>query len=204
MRRTIDVPDNVLLQFAPRGSYRVENFVEWLEHDLSEAPGPEDCDCITYDYYAPHLHETVSETIESKGHCHLVKGGGCTPFIATLDTHYHAPMDKEYRKAETSDSMMQLRRSRKIPVFSKQTVLNRANDSWALVRHHSLSYISWKNNAITNALDGSEDHLISALVLPFWQELGMPEVRAQLIHEIEAAETCMFLGFPCCVFGPGI
>ena len=45
----------------------------------------------------------------------------------------------------------------------------------------------WVAAGITNALDGSEDHHLSRMVLPFWAELEMDTARKQLIAEIEDA-----------------
>jgi hypothetical protein len=133
------------------------------------------------DYYAPHLADEVKELIASKGHCDLVKGGGTTPWVAVLDTHYHALVDREYRQAEQNDMLVQLRRSRRLPVSSRQAVLYRANDSWQLLNHERLAEKSWKNDGICNALDGTEDHLIRRQCMPFWIELRMHEIRQQLI-----------------------
>jgi hypothetical protein len=136
--RDLDVPPNVTVQFAPKGSYRLEQWVEWLEKDLGHADAEEFCECVVYDYYAPHLDPAAHEVITSRGHCHLAIGGGCTPWAATLDTHYHAGMEGHYRRAETHDATVQLRRSHRIPVYSRQTVLYRANDAWRMLDHESL------------------------------------------------------------------
>ncbi len=42
IRADLTVPPDVLLQFAPKGSYRMENVVEFLNWDLGEADGDGD------------------------------------------------------------------------------------------------------------------------------------------------------------------
>ncbi|CAE7839860.1 pip, partial [Symbiodinium microadriaticum] len=67
-----------------------------------------------------------------------------------------------------------------------ETVLSRAVDSRRQVQHDRVSE-GWVAAGIANALDGSEDRLLSHVVLPFWAELQMDMARLQLIAEIEDA-----------------
>ena len=136
------------------------------------------------DASAPHLHPLMKEAITKKGHVHFPLGGGSTPWLATNDTHAHAPYEKDYEDAEVADNMAQLRRSRRVPSTSRQRVLERAHGSWIRgVNHERIATQAFKENALSNTLDGSEDHLISRRNLVFWHELDMATIRDQLIQK---------------------
>ena len=107
---------------------------------------------------------------QARGHVPLKLGGGSTPFVAVLDTHAHWSYEAAYKDAEVHDSAAQLRRGSVLPCTSRQTVLSRAVDSWRQVQHDRVSE-GWVAAGITNALDGSQDHQVSRVVLPFWAEL---------------------------------
>ena len=147
-------------------------FLRFSRKDCRDTANPgEFCEVVTYDYYGPHLDERVGALIRSKGHAYIVKGGGVTPWQQCLDTHYHALLDREYRIAEQADMQVKLRRSRRLPVSSRQAVTYRSNDSWQLVPHASLGEKSFKSNGITVALSTC---LLFGIVffgcpvLPFW------------------------------------
>ena len=60
-----------------------------------------------------------------------------------------------------------------------------ATTLWALC-DHTQGERSFKRNGLTNALDGTEDHLISRTARVFWCELGMSQVRSQIEAEVDA------------------
>ena len=51
---------------------------------------------------------------------------------------------------------------------------------------HEQGEKSFKRNALNNAMDGSEDHLITRTAKEFWCENNMPDVREQIKLEVEA------------------
>ena len=104
-----------------------------------------------------------------------------------LDTHAHAPLERELRAAEIHDNMIQLRRSRKMPSTSRQTIMERAHHSWGLVPHEAIARKAFKENALSDDLSGSEDHMISRRNKVFWDELDMPKVRDQVLQEVDEA-----------------
>ena len=62
-----DVPEGVLLQLAPKGSFRLPQLLEFLTWDLGAAdPTGDDrpgatAEVILLDWFAPHLHESVDD-----------------------------------------------------------------------------------------------------------------------------------------------
>jgi hypothetical protein len=94
-----DKPDTVLLQFAPKGSYRLEHVLEFLDWDVGLADEPADgsaAEVVCLDWFAPHLDAAVDTLITSRGHVPLKYPGGSTPWVAPPNTHAHAFFDKEY------------------------------------------------------------------------------------------------------------
>ncbi|CAE7467252.1 pip [Symbiodinium sp. CCMP2592] len=188
IKTALDVPNGCLVQCGPKGSYRVEHVLDFLKWDLGKADSNDgsECEVVVLDWFSAHLDPSVDDLIKARGHVPLKLGGGSTPFVAVLDTHAHWSYEAAYKDAEVHDSAAQLRRGSVLPCTSRQTVLSRAVDSWRQVQHDRVSE-GWVAAGITNALDGSDDHLLSRVVLPFWAELQMDTARQQLIAEIEDA-----------------
>ena len=185
------VPEGVLLQLAPKGSFRLEHLLEFLDWDLGDAD-PSDADrpgstaeVVLLDWFAPHLDPRVDALVESRGHAILRIPGGATPWVAPPDTHAHQPYEREYKTMERWDGMQQLRRGAVLPETSRSTVMARAMASWQLVPHERNSVAQFVETGITTALDGTEDSRIRHLCRPFWDELDMPGVREQLRAEIK-------------------
>ncbi|CAJ1382060.1 unnamed protein product [Effrenium voratum] len=188
IKANLDVPSGCLVQTGPKGSYRVEQVLEFLRWDLGAADSTDGscCEVVCLDWFSAHLDPEVDKLIKDLGHVPLKLGGGSTPFVAVLDTHAHWSYESAYRDAETHDAQLQLRRGYALPCTSRQTVLSRAVDCWRQVKHDKVAD-GWLAAGLTNALDGSQDHLISRVCLPFWTELQMDLTRSQLVAEIKDA-----------------
>jgi hypothetical protein len=116
LRREWNLPmDGCSLTFAPKGSYRVEHVVEFLEKDLGAADAPGDgstAEVVLLDWYAAHLVKEVDDTIKGRGHVPMKLPGGSTAHISPPDTHAHRHQEREYRADEQWDALQQLRRGR--------------------------------------------------------------------------------------------
>ncbi len=139
------------------------------------------------DWYAPHLDPSLDAMVHEAGHTILRIGGHLTGLVAVNDTHAHGPMTAVYKKRETLEAFEQLQlRPDRLPSTSRQTVMDRALDSWQAISHGSCSR-GFVSNGIANKLDGSEDALLSLEVQEFWQELDMPRWREVIRDEVRAA-----------------
>ena len=189
-----------LLQGAPKGSYRLSQVLEFLQWVLEPAAASGRMTCVVLDWFAPHLDPSVDAMVHSLGHPVLRIGGGLTGHVQVGDTHAHRPYNNHYRAFEASDATAEMERApHRLPACSKQTVCNRSEDAWALVRHDACAE-GWKHNGITNALSGDEDSKLSSQVLSFWLEIGMPARRAQLLQDVkeavEAGTVATFWDYP--------
>ena len=119
-----------LIQFAPKGSYRFEQVMEFLQWSLARA-APEEATIVFLDWFAPHLHLRIDEFLMEGNNACLRIGGGTTPYMQSGDTRRHGPYTKAYKKLETENAERQLRlRPRSLPSCSRQTVMVRACDAW--------------------------------------------------------------------------
>lgn len=186
MRQGLRVPANVLLQFAPRGSYRLDNVDSFLRWAVPPAASPRDAIVVVLDWYKPHLDSKVAELLHGNNHGLLLIGGGITGDVQVGDTHRHGPYTKRYRERENNESNSALRlRPKSMPVSTRQAVLERAADAWADMTHTGLAR-EWAQNGILNALDGTEDACLRDELYPVWLDLNMPQVRESLRGEIAA------------------
>ena len=193
IRQGLSVPRGVLLQFQERGSYRLEDCLEYLEWilDRSRAVGAasQENRRVVYmcDWFAPHLDESLDDLVHAAGHAILRIGGHLTGLVQVEDTHAHAPMTAHYKRREMEESFDQLMlRPDRLPSTSRQTVMERALDAWRDTNHEAASQ-GFVANGIANALDGSEDGKLSADVADFWLEIGMPRIRSQIEAEVVEA-----------------
>ena len=139
------------------------------------------------DWFAPHQSQKLKDLVAEAGHAILLIGGHLTGLVQVEDTHLHGPMTMYYKRRETASAMQQLRiRPDKLPSTSRQTVMERAYDSYMDVDHSRCSH-GFVANGIANALDGSQDCELTPEVLPFWMELDMLSVRTRIMAEVDEA-----------------
>ena len=185
IRQSLEVPDNVLLQFGPKGSYRVKQVLEFLEWDLGDADGDGDMEIVFLDWFSAHLHPDVRELIKKKGHVVLFIPGGATPWVAVLDTDCHAPYQREYLRTEKEDNAQQLMNGAAMPECDRQTVMDRADFSWGVVPHARISETAWKHVGVGLSLDGEEDNKLRKQCVSFWHEQGIPAARERIKAAID-------------------
>jgi len=96
-------------------------------------------------------------------------------------------MTAAYKKKESLEAFEALVvRPDRLPSTSRQTVLDRALDSWQAVNHWSCSQ-GFVSNGIANRLDGSQDGMLTMDVREYWHDLDMPRLRAKIMEEVAAA-----------------
>ena len=184
IRARLKVPGDWLLQFGPKGSYRTEHVLRFLDWWCEPVGRPADTIVVVLDWFKPHLDERVDELVHESGHTVLRIGGGITPDVQVGDTHRHGPYTRVYRDLEAEDAQAQLQlRPSHLPNCSRQTVMDRAYEAWTEVRHTD-SEKEWVQNAITNALDGSQDGDLRSDLQSLWHALRMPVIRDQIRAEI--------------------
>ena len=141
---------------------------------------------VVLDWYAPHLDGAVDNLLHESYASIMRIGGGVTGDVQVGDTHRHGPYTAAYREIETEENNRQLYlRPWKMPECSRQTVLDRAVNAWSTCSHMQCSR-EWKQDGILNALDGSEDLMLTEDLRPLWRELQMNELRDQIKQDIDS------------------
>ena len=178
----------MLVQTSPKGSYRVEQLLEYFDKLLPVAERPEDSVCLYLDWFSAHLSPEVWElVVEEKGHMLMFHGGGTTGVMQSNDTHIHEPLSKLFKKWEMDDVVRQRRQNpRKIPRRTRQAVYNDCDAAWELLDHNYLGPKAQKQTGMTLDLEGAEDDDIYHDLKPLWfsTALDMPSARAKCIQEV--------------------
>jgi hypothetical protein len=185
LRGRLRAPDGTLVQFAAKGSYRLQNMIEFFRWCFGPAAAPRQSLVFVLDWYAVHLEAAIDEELHAMGHAVLRLGGGITPDVQVGDTHRHGPFTKAYRAREIEDARRsQLARPGRMPEASRQTIIDRTAAAWRDL-DHSQGRREHVQDGFLNALDGSEDGLLRRDLLPVWHRLEMPAKRARIIAEVQ-------------------
>ena len=87
-------------------------------------------------------------------------GGGIIGFIQQNDTHIHRPLKSPYRNSECTLMIEKLQANKnKVPSPTQGEMMSMLAHAWSLMTVDSTA--TFKSFFVTNALDGSKDHLVS-------------------------------------------
>ncbi|GFO11576.1 steryl-sulfatase [Plakobranchus ocellatus] len=162
VRIQVNPPPGVKVQFAPKGSYRLENMLKTIGHMKNRYNMFSQKDFAIYilDDYSVHLQEEVRKKLLEKGYILVIMGGGITGDVQINDTHLHHRLKSKYRDLECDLMHRQLQANpQKVPAPSRDEMMNMLTSSWKETTIDPSCAL--KNNFILNALDGSEDYLVS-------------------------------------------
>ena len=112
------------------------------------------------DDYSVHLQPEVKAALLKQGYIYVGIGGGITGDMQISDTDLHAPLKAKYRELETNLMLQQLRKDpHKIPRPDRDDMMSMLTEAMGSVQIDVNARM--KNLWLTNALDGSEDYLVS-------------------------------------------
>ena len=200
LRASLQQGANTLIQGAPKGSYRLNQVLEFLRWAVAPATELGKVTCVVLDWFAPHLDSAVDDMIHGLGHCVLRIGGGLTPVVQVEDTHAHRPYNNHYRNLEKQAAAKAWElRPGSLLECSRQAVLTRCEDAWKMVDHEKCVK-GWLHNGCTNALDGTQDAQLGSQVICYWEELDMDKIREQLLQDVtdavDSGEVTSFWQYP--------
>ena len=112
------------------------------------------------DNYAVHIIPEIRKVLWSHGYVLVLTGGGITGFIQQNDTHdIHQPLKNHYRNSECALMIEKLQANEnEVPSPTRDEMMSKLANAWSLLTVDSTT--AFKSLFFTNALDGSEDHLI--------------------------------------------
>lgn len=181
--------DAFKVQFAPKGSYRTEQFcdyVDWVLPDINDAA---DAIILISDWASAHLSYFVEELIDLKGHWLDLKIGGCiTPDVQVPDVIMHKDLNQSWLAAEQIDTIEELRlRPTELPMPTRQKVVDRAWSVWKGLDHSRNVDGHWRCG-VGLPLDGSGDQYVRKEVLDIWAhpQNHMADARTTLIRDLTA------------------
>lgn len=175
--------DQFKVQFAPKGSYRTEQFCQYLDWLLPDVQSPIDAIVPIYDWASCHLSPFVSELLDHKGHyCELQIGGCITDEVQVPDVIIHKDLNQNWIKAEQLDTIDELSKNPdRIPTPSRQKIIERG---WGVWRNldHDRTVDGHLRCGVNLPLDGSKDFMIREKILPIWGDPldPMPAARVKI------------------------
>ena len=104
----LHTPDGVQVQFAPHGSYRLPNVVDYLQWALDDPAAERETYTIVpvLDSYSAHFAEEVQEIVKLKtGSPVVYLGGGTTDVQAVCDVTAHHELSQIYKRMQAADQM---------------------------------------------------------------------------------------------------
>jgi len=174
--KDIELPPGVRasLAYGPKGSYRVEHVLRFLRRWLlpwtEDRALANDYRLLFLDAFAAHLDPQVADFAWGCGYVVVYHGGGTTGVAQVNDTDLHAELERAYIENEVQSFLVQQLHDPGNISRSRQQVVTDALTTW-LSLHHTAGVSGHKRVGITNALDGSEDALVSRTDQICWAEL---------------------------------
>ena len=184
-RVKLDPPSGVTVQWAPKGSYRLEhvqNFCDKVPPNPC-ALFPQKRKIYSLDDYSAHLDPSVQDSLLKRGYFLIVMGGGITGDLQVNDTDMHHPLKEAYREKESSLMIEKLRENpEKIPSSSRNDIMRMCKSAFQETVAKIDFSDAFKRNGLTIKLDGSEDHLVSSKIKTLvWEE--MIKFRSDLLKK---------------------
>lgn len=179
----------VTLACGPKGSYREDTIIQFLERHLpawTEArAAANDYRVLMLDVAASHCGDAVWQAAWSRGFVTLLHYGCTTGVCQVNDTALHGPLSRVYIDLEQGFfNEQQLHEPGNIN-RRPQDVVDDFCSAWRSL-DHAMGVRGHLHNGLTNALDGSQDHLITGEARHCWLELDMAAVREQTLREVDA------------------
>ena len=186
---------HVIFQYAPKGSYRVEHVVEFLQRALpawtEERAAAQDWRILYLDAYAAHFAQDVVATAFARGFVVLWHGAGTTGLMQVNDTHLHASFERIYLEMEgESFSQQQFWDPTDISRHREDVACDVAA-TWAALDHKCAAK-GHVSNGLTHDLEGDDDARLSRDVREAWLAIDGPtmslEIRDHICAKVAAGE----------------
>ena len=170
---------------GPKGLYREEHILSFLETHLEPWTEDREWRILLLDAYAPQMSDNVRRLAWMHGYIVVIHGGGATGITQTNDTDLHQHQRRLYTEKEMAE-MLRLARINpgKMPSAMVEQCIDWMAEVWGQRALHDQARRGYKYTGATNALDGSEDHLIAREARVFWDNLGVSAKRDAVCHDV--------------------
>jgi hypothetical protein len=132
-RTQLEKPEGMQVQWAPKGSYRLETMIGTVSHlkNRKNLFTHQNYAVYILDDYSVHITPEVRDAMLQRGYILICIGGGVTGDIQVNDTHVHHQLKKHYRQYEAQLMIDQLTANPgKIPNPSKNEMMDMVAKSW--------------------------------------------------------------------------
>ena len=183
-----NLSETLIYQFSPKGSYRSEHVVEFLERALPEwtpeRAAAKDWRILYLDAYAAHFAQEVVEAAWRRGFVVLWHGAGTTGLLQVNDTHLHAMLERVYLEMEAESFSFQQ--------YWDPTNINRQREdvardlvsTWAAVDHKKAADGHASNGLTGNLFGPSESYRLRNEVREVWDAVEGDQMRSDIGEEI--------------------
>ena len=178
-------PNCLSVATGPKGPYRESHILSFLERHLEPWVEGRQWRILGLDAYGPQMTDNVRRLAWYRGYIVIIHGGGATGITQTNDTDLHQHQRRNYTQKEMAE-MARLARLApgKMPSALVEQCVDWMAEVWSDRRLRDQARKGFKYTGATNALDGSEDHLISREAREFWDKLGMSAKRDAACHDV--------------------
>ena len=184
-RVILNPPSGITVQWAPKGSYRLEHVVKFCDQVPAQpcALFPQKRKIFTLDDYSAHLDPAVKKSLAKRGYFLVILPGGITGDLQVNDTDLHHSLKTSYREKEAALMIDKLRENPdKVPSPSRDDIMKMCKAAFEECVAKTDISDAFKRNGLTIKLDGSEDHLVSSKIKALvWNE--MKEFRSELLSK---------------------
>ena len=171
---------------SPKGSYRLEHVLDYLENILDPWRDGRDWRIVWCDTFAPQCCDAVVRLCWSRGYILLIHGGGVTPVVQPPDTDLHGPLRRKYMDMEMSFAVAEQRRNRRsLGTPHEQDCMAWMAMLWSEKTMHVEAAQGFRKTGLSLPLDGSCDFELCREAQRFWHDLQMSSLRRDVIAEVE-------------------
>ena len=171
---------------SPKATYREEHIIAFIKRHYQPASADARWRLFGLDMYGPQTTANVFNCCWHQKKILVNHPGGGTGVTQTNDTDLHEFTKADYIHEE-SELMMHLVRStgKRCPTYDHKECVDIFTKIWSNLKLHVGAAKGYKKTGTTNALDGSEDHLICREAAKYWRKLDMPAKREQVLHDVD-------------------
>ncbi len=164
---------------APKGSYRADDVLNFLEAHLPLMVGERRWRIIMADDYTAHKCDNVKRLCWDRGYVLLPHGGGVTAVAQTPDTDLNQHVRRLYTAKESAELIKQMSQGICVPKAKEETAIDMMADVLGNLELHLNAAKGYKYTGQTIALDGSEDDQVCREAGTFFRDLNMrPKINA--------------------------
>ena len=174
---------------APKGSYREQDVISFLQTHLEEWSEGRDWRILLGDDMSAHKTANVFNLAWARGYILLIHGGGATPVAQTPDTDLNEHVRRDYGNREARLLIDKMRDGEVVPSLSHEDCMVLMLETLTDPELHTRASEGYKKTGQTIDLYGKEDSLICREAGTFWNEEttdGQVTMRPRIDAELAA------------------